>query len=270
VATPRAKIRAPWSASKVQTALLCPRLFHYRYVEKVPEPEVMPEARLGKAVHAAIEAALANQPLETALAEGRKTLIGERERVRFELLAMSVPAFLERIAEFRRKHRIHRAMIEFSLAVREDGSSTQFYSADAFYRGVLDAAYLYDGDNLALVDHKTGFRARNLNIEEQLEGYAVLAAAHFRSVRRVWLGVHWLADADVDWARPMTIIEVQRKLVPRVMDNIEAAALAVEGTNRTEPGVWCYRCNYRSICPAGHDVRYEPVEDEQDPSDPEL
>jgi hypothetical protein len=230
----------------------------------------MPEARLGKAVHAAIEAVLEGQPHEAATAEARKLLIGDREIRRFEALATCIPAFVMRIEEFRSKHRVNRAMIEFQLAVREDGSSTQFYAGDAYYRGVLDAAYLYDGDNLALVDHKTGFRARNLNIEEQLEGYAVLAAAHFRSVRRVWLGVHWLADTEVAWARPLTVAEVQRKLVPKVMDNIEAASLAVEGTSRPEPGVWCYRCNYRSICPAGHDVRYEPVEEEPDPSDPSL
>ena len=49
----RALIHAPWSASKVATALRCPRLFHFRYIEKVPEPEVMPEARIGKAAEAA-------------------------------------------------------------------------------------------------------------------------------------------------------------------------------------------------------------------------
>jgi hypothetical protein len=38
--------------------LRCPRLFHFRYVEKVPEPDVMPEARIGKAVHSALETSL--------------------------------------------------------------------------------------------------------------------------------------------------------------------------------------------------------------------
>ncbi len=53
VASTRALAHAPWSASKVQTALRCPRLFHYRYVDKIKEPETMPEARVGKAIHSA-------------------------------------------------------------------------------------------------------------------------------------------------------------------------------------------------------------------------
>jgi hypothetical protein len=34
---------------------------------------------------------------------------------------------------------------------------------------------------------------------------------------------------------------------------------------RVNPGSWCERCNYRSICPAGREVRYEPVEEDPDP-----
>ena len=51
----RALIHAPWSASKVSTALRCPRLFHFKYIQKIKEPEVMPEARIGKAIHKALE-----------------------------------------------------------------------------------------------------------------------------------------------------------------------------------------------------------------------
>ena len=47
-------------------ALRCPRLFHFRYVQKVKEPEVMPETRIGKAIHAAIEAHLMGKALVDA------------------------------------------------------------------------------------------------------------------------------------------------------------------------------------------------------------
>jgi hypothetical protein len=264
VASTRARTYAPWSASKVQSALLCPRLFHYRYVEKLREPEVMPEARIGKAVHAAIERCLQGAPLAEALLAGRADL-SEPELARYEALAPSIPPFLERIDSFRRRRRVSRTLVEFNLAVREDSQATQFYAGDAYYRGVLDAGYLFDDGNLALVDHKTGFRSKSLSIVEQLEGYAVLAAASFRSVRRVWLGVHWVGDAEVEWAQALTLAEVRRELLPKVMDNIEAAALAVHDGPRPNAGVWCYRCNYRSVCPAGHDVRFEPVDEDPDP-----
>ncbi|MBZ0238751.1 MAG: PD-(D/E)XK nuclease family protein, partial [Deltaproteobacteria bacterium] len=68
----RALIHAPWSASKVATGLRCPRLFHFKYVEKVPEADVMPEARIGKAVHAALETALGGTPPAEAAATARE------------------------------------------------------------------------------------------------------------------------------------------------------------------------------------------------------
>ena len=80
MATTRALGHAPWSASKMAMALRCPRLFHYRYVDKRPEPEVMPEARIGKAVHAALEHALSGMALTEALAKGRDLVVGEIER----------------------------------------------------------------------------------------------------------------------------------------------------------------------------------------------
>lgn len=231
----------------------------------------MPEARIGKAVHAAIERALQGILLPQALEEGKKDLTDPAERDRFDALCEAIPSFLERVERFRRQRRVSRSLIEFNLGVREDGSATAFYAGDSFYRGVIDAAFLYDGDQLAMVDHKSGVRYPNMSITEQLEGYAVLASSHFRGVRRVWLGVHWMRDAEVEWGEPLSLGDVKRTLVPKVMNNIEAAALAVEDGPRANPGAWCYRCNYRSICPAGYDVRFEPVEPlEEHDAEPET
>ena len=244
-------------------ALRCPRLFHYRYVDRLPEPEVMPEARIGKAVHQALEHALGGSPVESAMAAAREILPDGLERARFDHLSEGIPRFLGRIAEFRRRRRVGRELVEFSLAMRENLTSTQFYAGDALFRGVFDIGFLYDDGTLAVIDHKTGARAARLTITDQLEGYAVLAAAWFRSIRRVWLGVHWVADAEVDWVRPMPISEIHQDMVPRVLANIEAAALAVDDGPRANPGVWCERCNYRSVCPSGIEFRFEPVDDDE-------
>ena len=66
----RALIHAPWSASKVSTALRCPRLFHFKYIDKLKEPEVMPEARIGKSIHKALELVL----MGTAIGEAKQNL----------------------------------------------------------------------------------------------------------------------------------------------------------------------------------------------------
>src|SRR5262249_12696878 len=145
---------------------------------------------------------------------------------------------------------INRKLVEHSLALREDFTPTPFYASDAFYRGILDLAYVYEDVNIAMIDHKSGERYPNPTIAEQLEGYAVLVALSFRAVRRIWLGVNWVADAEVVWTPALKIGEVNHTLVPKLLANIEAAALAVDAP-RPNPGAWCERCNYRSICPAG-------------------
>jgi hypothetical protein len=55
--------------------------------------------------------------------------------------------------------------------------------------------------------------------------------------------------------------------MPDVLDNIEAAALAVDDGPRPNPGPWCDRCSYRDRCPASKELRYEPVEYYEDDED---
>jgi len=269
VATTRALLRAPWSASKIQMAQRCPREFHYRYVDKIPEPETMPDTRVGKAIHTALELALQGTPAVEAATTAR-TQLEEGDGDRFDTLAAAIGPFVDRIADFRQRRRVSRQLVEFELAVREDLTTTHFHAGDALYRGVFDAGYLYDDTNLAIIDHKTGFRVASDRIAEQLHGYAVLASVHFRAVRRIYLGVHWVADAEVEWSPPLDHTDIRERFLPTLLNNIEAAALAVDDGPRPDPGVWCFRCGYRSICPTAYEIRYEPVDDGDDGEDPYL
>ncbi len=248
------------------TALRCPRLFYFRYIEKVPEPEVSPEARIGKAVHAALEAVLLGTPVAEATQAARAGLPDDHEQARFDQLGTGIAPFTQRIGTFRRRHRVHRQLVEYRLAVREDMAPTQFYAGDAFYRGVVDAAYLYD-DDLAVIDHKTGMRMPGTVMGDQLESYAVLAAASFQGAGRYWIGIHWVAARAVEWMKPIPAREVGERLIPNLLDNIEAAALAVDDGPRPNPGYQCDRCAYRTLCPASRDQRFEPVEYEEDDED---
>ncbi len=267
VPSTRALIHAPWSASKVGTALRCPRLFHFKYVQKIKEPEVMPEARIGKAIHKALEQVLMGTPIPEATAAVRAELPSEIEQLRYDRLCVGIQPFASRIGQFRRRRRVARQLVEYSLAIREDLSVTQFYSGDAYYRGVLDLGYLFEDDGLALVDHKTGVRLPGTSITDQLEGYVVLAAAAFRHVKTFWLGVHWIAERAVEWGTPLRAETVIDELMPDLLDNIEAAALAVDDGPRPNPGTWCDRCSYRELCPASRELRYEPVEYYEDDED---
>jgi RecB family exonuclease len=267
VPSTRALIHAPWSASKVATALRCPALFHFKYITKIKEPEVMPEARIGKAVHKALELALQGTAINEATEKVRAELPNETEQNRFNNLSSGVAPFVSRISQFKRRKRVARQLVEYSLAVREDLSPTQFYSGDAYYRGVLDLGYIFEDDSIALVDHKTGARIPGTSIADQLEGYAVLAASAFKHVRSYWLGIHWIAERAVEWSKPVPSKQIIDDLMPDLLDNIEAAALAVSDGPRANPGTYCDRCSYRDLCPASKEHRYEPVEYYEDDED---
>ncbi|MDB4958018.1 MAG: hypothetical protein JWO36_5587 [Myxococcales bacterium] len=227
----------------------------------------MPETRIGKAIHQALEYVLQGTPIAEATQKVRDELPSEIEQMRFDVLGTNIAPFSTRIAQFRRRRRVARQLVEYSLAVREDLTTTQFYAGDAYYRGVLDLGYLFEDDGLALVDHKTGVRVPGTTVADQLEGYAVLAAAAFRHVRTLWLGIHWVAERAVEWSTPIEPATIVDKLVPDLLDNIEAAALAVDDGPRPNPGSYCDRCSYRAICPASREVRYEPVEYYEDDED---
>ncbi len=220
----------------------------------------MPEARIGKAVHKALELVMQGTPIEEATLTVRNELPNETEQLRFDRIGTGIPAFASRIAQFRRRRRVARQLVEYSLAIREDLSVTPFYSGDAYYRGVLDLGYLFEDDSLALLDHKTGQRIPGSSIVDQLEGYGVLAAAAFRHVKRFWFGIHWIAERVVEWSPPVAPETVIDRLVPDLLDNIEAAALAVSDGPRPNPGTYCDRCSFRDRCPASRELRYEPVE----------
>jgi hypothetical protein len=242
----------------VKTALRCTQEFHYRYVEKIAEPAVGPELRIGKAVHAALEGVLARTPLPEALSTARVELLNDEERARFDTLAIAVGKFGERIDAFRARRRVKSEWVEHKLAVRTDLSGTLFHAKDAFFRGVWDAGFVFDDGILAVVDHKTGMRRPAGEFADQLEGYATLAAAHLREVKRVWLGVHFVAEADMEWASPVGTAEVRAAFAPRLYALIERAAEAVAGPPAPHVTNYCNYCGYRPLCPAMRGIEAPP------------
>lgn len=227
--------------------------FRYKYVDKIPEPEVAADARLGKAIHAALEAALGGMGLGEALKRGRKDLVHDEEQARFDELSVAVSKFAERIEGFRARRRVQRELVEHRLAVDASFMPTGFNSRDAFFRGVWDVGFVYDNGALAVVDHKTGARRALAEYADQLQGYATLAAAHLAQVKKFWLGVHFVVDAAVEWSEPMLPENVRSVLIPRAMEQIEQAARLVSEGYGPRPSGWCKRCSYRSICPETRD-----------------
>ncbi len=220
----------------------------------------MPETQVGKAIHAALESAMQGMHLPEAIASAREVLGSEQERLKYDNIGGGIAPFLQRIDAFRRRNRVTRALVEYSLAIREDFTPTSFFSGVGYFRGIVDAAFIYGDRQIAMIDHKSGERRTDVNITEQLQGYAVLAAMAFKYVRTFRLGIHWVADREVDWGTPVTVGEVNQHFLPQLVANVEAAALAVQDGPRAEISTWCERCSYRSVCPDGQRARFEPVD----------
>ena len=62
------------------------------------------------------------------------------------------------------------------------------------------------------------------------------AAAAFRHVRSFWLGLHWVGERAVEWSKPVKADRIVDELMPDLLDNIEAAALAHEMFARFSEG----------------------------------
>jgi CRISPR/Cas system-associated exonuclease Cas4 (RecB family) len=228
--------------------------FHFRYVARIAEPEVATELRLGKAVHAALEQVLLGQSLDVAMETGSKAVFGDEEQARLASFRVPVTRFLARIDDFKQRKRIQRELVEHRLAVTFDFQPIDFVAPDAFFRGVWDAGYLFDDGTLAVVDHKTGIKRAAADYAGQLEGYAVLAVANLPGWRKVWLGVHFVPSATMEWTRPVELAEVRGAFTPRLLATIETAARAVAPEVPVpKPSGWCVRCSYKSICPATRD-----------------
>src|SRR6185295_14442883 len=120
-----------------------------------------------------------------------------------------------------------------------------FTSPGAFFRGVWDAGYVFGDGELAVVDHKTGVRRPGGDYADQLKGYALLAVAHLPAVKRVWLGLHFLVDAALEWTPPIDVEVVRREYAPRLVAQIEEAARAV-AVREARTSTWCVRCSYKS------------------------
>lgn len=235
----------------------CPREFSYRYVNRIAEPLVSPEQRLGKALHHGLELVLAGTPPQAALDAGRQELLTDAERSRFEQLAPQVGAFVQRIAEFRARRRPRAELIEYKLAIDAQVQPTQFLAQDAFFRGVLDAGFEWGDGELAVVDHKTGMRRDLAGYMDQLDGYAILAVVNSPQLKRIWRGVHFLAEGDVEWAPPIDAAAVRKVATPHLLAIIDDAGWRAADDTPT-PGMHCNWCSYRNICPAA-EVSPEPI-----------
>jgi hypothetical protein len=155
---PRTAI-SPWSFSKMKAFKQCPKQFyHLKVALDYTEPET--EAMLyGTAFHEAAEKFIRD---------------GEPVPKKFEYAAKA----LQRLRD-----KPGKKLCEYKLGITRDLDACDFYSNDAWFRGIADLIIL-DGNTAWVLDYKTGRSAKYAD-KSQLELMALAVFKHFPEITTV-------------------------------------------------------------------------------------
>jgi hypothetical protein len=217
------------STSALVSFARCPRQFHWSVIRPLPR-QASAAATIGTQVHRWIETRHGPQGVlvdhETAEPHQPGVVAGLRKSFLASPYAEVVPQSVE---------------AQFDLFVHGH-----------MVRGRVDAVYAHPDGTVELVDFKTGRTpaAGDPSAETQLLIYAIAAVDSFRhkpeQLRASY--VYLQSDGtpalqvgvDVSGAR----IDATRQWLRDAMGDIDAGAAS------TNPGAWCGRCDFASVCPA--------------------
>ncbi len=246
-----ARTLAPWSVSKAKLVKTCPLAWKFKYVDHVTE-HPGPKTRVGLGAHAVLESMERGASAETALEQAHRTLeLTSEERAGLEPLLEGILRFIETLSRFRAKSAIDRELCEERLGLDENLEPTGFSASDVFFRGAWDLGFVLADGRVAIVDHKAS-RTKDLKWHaEQLRAYAIMALAHFPSLRKVWPAIHFVASGEIVWGRPTNADEIRSSLRAWFVSWINDAA---ERASKPDPqpvvSRFCEHCGYRPRCPA--------------------
>lgn len=212
-----------WSYSKLKNYETCPKRYFHIDIEKSVKEEEGESLLYGNAVHKALASAISGkEQLPAPFAKLQKwvdKVVGDK----------SVPS---------------KILVEQQLAVTQALTSTGWFDADVWYRGIADVLKIMGPVALA-IDWKTG---KILEDGVQLALMAQCIFAHHPEVQKIRTEFVWLkedATSRVDFTRA-DMVGVWAGVLPRVT-MLENAAKAV--LYPPKPGGLCKRFCPVSACP---------------------
>jgi hypothetical protein len=173
-----------WSYSSLSSYETCPRR-HYetRVAKTVKEPEGLPLV-LGNAAHKVLELAVSKgtpiPPTIQVTTSGGET--GYLSTAGWDDIILRVLA------------RGGEPHVERQIALDEKLCETEWFSREAWVRGIIDLALLR-GKTALLLDYKTGKRKPD---SDQLRLFAALAMHVWPQVEKVITGFLWLKSGQID------------------------------------------------------------------------
>jgi hypothetical protein len=246
---------APWSISKAEVARQCPKKFFLQYVDKVKTGQGSNSAaRIGKAVHTAMEYILKGNPVAQAfrLAASVHELLSDE----INTINDYIPAAKKFMAHYKNycvQHRAQPPEVELKLAVDINGKPVRFFdNANCFLRGVIDLAVQFKGrSDVLIIDHKTGAEKEFDHFKHQFAAYQLLIKARYPALQAAYVGLNYLGtDKVVLLPTPFSLKEID-PLMDSVVQFLNDATADADNFEMTRCGPLCNWCEYKASgdCP---------------------
>ena len=211
------------SFSRIKDFQTCPKQFHGKHIQKVPQGTTEAMAR-GSAVHKAIENYIKGTTDVKTIPRGAE-VAGLIDSLRAQGLTIQAEVGANFTASW--------------------SPIADKWSKDVWFRQVIDV--LGTGkDEAVILDWKTGKRRFD---PKQLQIFATGAFLTNPKLERVTTGFVWLDQID-----PPDIVEYGPTVVQETIDDIECVADEVERSKirdewDTRPGQHCRWCPLKGVCP---------------------
>ena len=244
------KTYAPWSNSKADCLKQCPYQFHLKYIVKTKRPSNF-DARLGLAVHQAVEFALTGRSVAMSIkfaADEHNLTTVEYESA--QLFSSAIDSFITKFNAYRTKFGTSEPKTEQQWAIGWDGKPIKYFDNSGFIRGVVDLYITKNGGTEAvIIDHKTGKRRDLKNYQRAFDIYMMLAKAHTPSIVGVKLAINFLKEDTVEFVKGLQDVRDIQPIIDRTMEHLNTISKDVN-LQETRRSPLCKWCDYFRECPA--------------------
>lgn len=243
---------APWSTSKIETAIQCPKKFGLAYASKPKLPTTgNSDALVGKAAHYILEKITQGVPLPVAYAEAiQKFSLTSVETSRVDELKPYLDNFLHKFESWCTRHAAKERITELKLAVDQKGNPISYFDKHVFFRGVLDLVVLLENaPHAVVIDHKTGKPRDMSHYARQLENYVLLLKSHYLRLTGFVTAINFLQIDQVVF-QPLREVDAIGTLMDPLIAYLNKSTENLTDLEKTNVGPLCGWCDYRQHCPA--------------------
>ena len=212
----------PWSHTKLEKFIQCPRAFYHAYVLKEKEPET-PELKKGKEVHKYFEdRVIGNKPLPPALMHHEPIVhaLKQKQETGYTLQA------------------------EVKYGIDKDYTPTGFFDDHVWGRGAADVVLVAPDSRTGIVlDYKTGKRRDD---DTQLSRLALLIFSWIPGLEKLTGANIWLSENKIGKSYKFTRLHLP-EIKGKIQHTIDSAQTAQEKDNFPEkPSHLCGWCSVTS------------------------